>query len=39
MDYLEETVYVDIGAPPGMAVGTVEDFIYLSESDTAKKAL
>jgi len=36
MNYLKETVYVDIGPPPGTPVGTVEEYINVSESETAK---
>jgi len=36
MDYLKETVRVDIGDPPGVAVGTVKEYVGLSEKETAK---
>jgi len=36
MDYLKETVRVDIGDPPGVAVGTVKEYVNLDELETAK---
>lgn len=35
-NYLKEVVYVDIGPMPGIPVGTISEYINLSEAETAK---